>query len=320
VRRRDLLARAAGAAALWPFAASAQSAKIPTIGVLVVGVPGSERFWRLFRDDMRGLGYVEGTTIRYEFRSDDGQSSRLPELAAELVQLKVAAIVAWYTPAAIAAKAATHDLPIVMAQVGDPVGTGLVQSLARPGGNVTGMAAIGGQAASKTLQLLRELLPSAYRVATLVNDEPFSKPFLEQIRQAGAATGTAIEPVPIPSPDEIDAAFATLERDRPDALMVLPSLPIRRIAQLALQHRYPTGSPFRSFVDVGGLLSYSLADAPLYRRAAAILDKVLKGANPADIPVERPTTFELVINLKTANALGLTVPPALLARADEVIE
>src|SRR5438093_8837237 len=191
MRRRDLLALLGGAAA-WPSAGLAQQKKMPTIGVLVVGSPGSERFWRLFRDGMRELGYVEGQNVRYEFRADL-QVARLPQLAAELVRLEPDVIVTWFTPAARAAKQATSEIPIVMALAGNPVETGLVQSLARPGGNVTGTAGVGAEAAGKCVELIREMLPSARRVAALVNaPDPFSKPFLEQIRLGGAATGTAI--------------------------------------------------------------------------------------------------------------------------------
>jgi putative ABC transport system substrate-binding protein len=320
MRRRELLAIFGGAVALGPLTARAQ-AKMPTIGALVVGSPGSERFWKLFREDLRELGYVEGQNVRFEFRSDQGQAGQLPELAAELVRLKVDLIVTWFTPAAQAAKQATHDIPIVMALAGDPVATGLVQSLSRPGGNVTGMAAGGAELAGKCVELIRDLLPSAHRVAVLVNaSDPFTKPFLEQIRLAGATTGTVIEPIMIHNPEELDAAFPALEKDRPDAVIVQPSLPAKRAAELALQYRLPAVSFVRGMVDEGGLLSYGFDEADVYRRAAGVVDKVLKGAKPADLPVERPTKFALVINLKTAKALGLTVPPSLLARADEVIE
>ena len=193
MNRRDLLILGS-TAITWSLAARAQqSAKMPTVGVLVVGAPGADRFWRLFREDLRDLGYVEGQSVRFEFRSDRGQAARLPELAAELVRLKVDLICTWFTPAALAAKHATRDIPIVMALAGDPVATGLVESLARPGGNVTGMAAVGAELAGKCVELTRDLLPSAHRVAVLVNaPDPFSKPFLEQINLAGAATGTAI--------------------------------------------------------------------------------------------------------------------------------
>jgi putative ABC transport system substrate-binding protein len=319
MRRRDLLALLGGAAA-WPSAGLAQPVKIRTIGVLAVASPGSELFWRFFRDGMRELDYVEGQNVRYEFRSDL-QVARLPELAAELVRLGPDVIVTWFTPAARAAKQATSEIPIVMALVGNPVETGLVQSLARPGGNVTGMAGVGSELAGKCVELIRELLPAARRVAVLANvPDPFSKPFVEQIERTGAATGTAIVPFMIHTAEELEAAFPAMERDRPDAVIIQPSLPTKRAVELALQYRLPAVSFVRDIVDVGGLMTYSVAEAIAYRRAALIVDKVLKGAKPAEIPVEQPTRFELVINLRTAKAIGLTVPPAFLARADEVIE
>ena len=321
MRRRDLLAVFGGAAAFWPLAGAAQQAKVPTIGVLVVGSPGSERFWRLFQAAMRELGYIEGQSVRYEFRSDEGQLSRLPELAAELVHLKVDVIVTWFTPAALAAKRATNEIPIVMALAGNPVETGLVQSLARPGGNVTGMSAVGAELAGKCVELIREMLPSARRVAVLVNaPDPFSKPFLEQIQLGGAATGTTIDAIMIHSAEELDAAFSAMEKERPDAVIVQPSLPTKRAAELALKYRMPAVSFVRGIIDEGGLMTYGVAEAEAYRRAAIFVDKILKGAKPADLPVEQPTRFELDINMKPANALGLTIPPAFLARADEVIE
>ncbi len=320
MRRRDLLARLGSAAAFWPFAGVAQQPKMPTIGVLVVGSPGSEKFWRLFRENLRALGYIEGQNIRFEFRSDQ-QVSRLPELAAELVRLKVDLIVTWFTPAARAAKQATNEIPIVMALAGNPVETGLVQSLARPGGNVTGIGSVGAELAGKSVELIRDMVPSARRIAVLANaPDPFSKPFLEQIRLGGAATGTTIDAIMIHSAEELEAAFPAMEKEPPDAVIVQPSLPTKRAAELALRYRIPAVSSNRGMVDEGGLMSYGLVEAEVYRRAAVFVDKILKGAKPADLPVERPTRFELVINLKTAKAIGLTIPPAFLARADEVIE
>jgi putative ABC transport system substrate-binding protein len=303
-----------------PLATEAQPARVPTIGVLVVGSPSSEKFGRLFRDGMRDLGYIEGQSVRFEFRSDQGQAGRLPALAAELVQLRVDVIVAWFTPAATAVKQATRAIPIVCAICGDPVGTGLVESLARPGGNLTGMSGMAAELAGKGVELIRELSPSVHRVAALGNaSDPFSKPFLEQIQLAGTATATTIQPIMIRGPEELDAAFAALESDRPDAVIVQPNLPIKRVAELALQYHMPAVSTFRPFAEEGGLMSYWVAEADIYRRAAVFVDKILKGAKPADLPVEQPTKFELVINLKTAQALGLTIPPTLLFQADEVI-
>jgi putative ABC transport system substrate-binding protein len=320
MKRRDFLAMVASAA-LWPLPGTAETAKVPTIGVLVVESPASQRFWRLFREDMRELDYVEGKNVRYEFRSDGGQGSRLPALAAELVGLKVDLIVAWFTPAALAARQATRQIPIVMALVGNPVENGLVESLARPGGNVTGMAALGAELAGKCVDLVRELVPSAHRIAALVNaPDPFSKPFLRQIQLNGEASGTAIEPIMIQSTAELDPAFTAMEKERPDAAIVQPSLPIKRVAELAIKTRIPAMSFIRDFANEGGLMSYGSEEADAYRKAAVYVDKILKGAKPADLPVQQPTKFELVVNLKTAKALGLTIPPSILARADEVIE
>ena len=310
------------AAAVWPLAGRAQQpAKLPTVGALVLGSTDPEQFWRAFRQGLRDLGYVEGQNIRFEFRSAQGQANRLPELAAELVRLKVDVIVTWFTPPTQAAKQATHEIPIVMADTGDPIGTGLVASLPRPGGNVTGIAGVSSELAGKSVQLIRDMLPSARRVAALANaTDAFSKPFLEQIQLGGEVTGTTINPVRISSSDEFEAAFAAMEKDRPDAVIVQPSLPGKRAAELALKHRVPAISVGRWFAEEGGLMSYSAKFVVLFRKAAVYVDKILKGAQPADLPVEQPTRFQLVINMKTANALGITVPATLLARADEMIE
>jgi ABC-type uncharacterized transport system substrate-binding protein len=321
VKRRQFITLIGGAAVGWPLAARAQQPKVPTVGVLVVAASGSEQFWRLFREGMRELGYIEGQNIRFEFRSDEGKISRLPELAAELVRLKVDIIVTWFTPAARAAKQATREIPVVIALAGNPVENGLVESLARPGGNVTGMSIVGAELAGKSVELIRELLPSARRVAALANaPDPFSGPFLEQIRLGGQATGVTIDAVMIRSAEEIEAAFPAMEQKRPDAIIVQASLPAKRVAELALRYRIPTVGIIRAFVEEGGLMTYSAAEADMYRHAALYVDKILKGAKPADLPVEQPTKFELIINLNTAKALGLTVPPTLLDRANEVIE
>jgi putative ABC transport system substrate-binding protein len=320
MRRREFIALLGGAVA-WPLAARAQQPKVPTIGALVIGNISPEQFWREFRQGLRDLGYVEGQNIRFEFRSAEGHLDRLPELAAELVRLKVDIIVTWFTPTALAAKQATREIPIVMAETGDPIGTGLVASLPRPGGNVTGMASVTAELAGKCVQLIRDMLPSARRVTALANaTDPFSKPFLQQIQLGGEATGTTINSVSISNSEEFETAFAAMEKDRPDAIIVQPSLPTKRAAELALKHRVPAVSVPRWFVEEGGLMSYSAIYVELFRKAAVYVDKILKGAQPADLPVEQPTHFELVINMKTAKALGLTVPAAFLARADEVIE
>ncbi len=320
MRRREFIGLL-GAAAVRPLAAHAQQPKMPTVGALVIGNINPEQFWREFRQGLRDLGYVEGQNIRFEFRSAEGHLDRLPELAAELVRLKVDIIVTWFTPTALAAKQATLEIPIVMAETGDPVGTGLVASLPRPGGNVTGIASATAELAGKSVQLIRDMLPQARRVTALANaTDPFSKPFLEQIKLGGEATGTTINPVRISS-SELETAFASMEKDRPDAVIVQPSLPSRRAAELALKHHIPAVSVPRWFAEEhGGLMSYSARYVELFRKAAVYVDKILKGAQPADLPVEQPTHFELVINMKTAKALGIDVPPTLLARADDVIE
>lgn len=237
------------------------------------------------------------------------------------MRLKVNVIVPWFTPAAIAAKQATHEIPIICAACGDMVGTGLVESLARPGGNVTGNSSLNAELAAKTVELIREIVPAAKRVAALANAaDPFSTSFLKQLQLAGEATSTVIEPIMIHGTEELDAAFAAMEGRPPDAIVVQPSLPTKRAADLALSHRIPAVCAWRQFPRDGGLAAYFGAEDQMYRQAAVFVDKVLKGAKPADLPVQQPTQFELVINLKSAKALGLTVPPSLLTRADDVIE
>jgi putative ABC transport system substrate-binding protein len=321
MRRREFITLIGGAGVGWSLAARGQQPKAPTVGVLVVGSPGSEQFGRLLREGMRELGYIEGQNIQYEFRSDEGKINRLPELAAELVRLKVEVIVTWFTPPALAAKQATREIPIVIALAGNPVENGLVESLDRPGGNVTGMSGVGAELASKSVELIQELLPSARRVAALANTlDPFSGPFLEQIRLGGQATGVTIDAAMIRGAEELEAAFQAMEQKRPDAIIVQASLPAKRVAELALRYRLPSVGIIRAFVEQGGLMTYSFAEADMYRQAAIYVDKILKGAKPADLPVQQPTKFELSINLKTAKALGITVPRELLARADQVIE
>ena len=321
MRRRDFIKVVAGSAITWPLAVRAQQPTVPTIGILVRAAPGSEEFRHLFQEALRDLGYIDGKNIHFEFRSDEGQINRLPELAAELVRLKVDVIVPWFTPAAAAAKQATRQIPIVCAACADPVGTGLVESLARPGGNVTGISGVAAELSAKLVELIREMMPSARRIAALANaPDPFSVSFLKQLQLAGQATGLSIEPVMIHTPEELDAAFSVMEKSRPDAIIVQPSLPIRRVAELALGYRIPAFCAWRPFPHDGGLAGYVAAETEMYRRAAALVDKILKGARPAELPVEQPTKFDLIVNLKTAKTLGLDISPSLLVRADEVIE
>jgi putative ABC transport system substrate-binding protein len=309
-----------GGAAAWPLAALAQQHN-PKIGVLVAGTPDPQPFWTTFQKALLDLGYVEGQNIQFEYRSAGGDISRLKELASDLVRDNVDIIVGWQTPAVTAAKQATHSVPIVMASAGDPVGTGLVASLARPGGNVTGMAGVAAEVAGKSVELIRQLIPSSTQVAALYNGpDPFSKPFLEHVQAAGKAGGVAIKPIILRSSDQLDAAFSSMSDEHVDAVIVQGSLATRRAAQLAIDHHLPAVSGTRQFAQEGGLLSYSARLADLYREAASYVDKIVKGAKPADLPVEQPTNFELVLNRKTAKALGLTFPPQLLATADDVIE
>ena len=321
LRRREFITLLGGAAAAWPLTARAQQPKLPRIGVLVTSDP--EPFWRLFREGLRANGYIEGRNIQFEFRSAERKPDLLRVLAQELVRLKVDIIVASLTPAVIAARQATSEIPIVMVPAGDPVQTGLVSSLARPGGNITGLSSTTAELYVKTLELIREVLPSTRRVAVLANAaiaaDPFAKPFVEQIEEAGRTLGIAIQTIRVRGEEEFDAAFAAMDRERADAVMVQGSLPRKPALDLALKHRPPLMGG-QLLIQEGGLISYSANQNDMYRRAAYYIDRILKGVKPADLPVEQPTRFELVINLKTAKALGLDVPPSLLARADEVIE
>jgi putative ABC transport system substrate-binding protein len=274
-----------------------------------------------FREGLRNLGYTEKQDIRLEFRSAGEDASALNGLASELVRLKVDIIVAGQTPPAQAAKQATKEIPIVMTGVGDPVATGLIASLAHPGGNVTGNTAIAAELQAKVVELIRETLPSARRVTVLANaTDPFTKPFLAQIEQAALRLGIAIEPVMVKPSEKLDGYFDDIGRTRPDAVIIQPSLLHAGIAELALKHRLPTFSVDKQLPATGGLLSYGSIAVDQWRDEAVYVDKIIKGSRPADLPVAQPTRFALVINLKTAKALGLTIPPMLFARADEVIE
>jgi putative ABC transport system substrate-binding protein len=308
-----------------PLPADAQpSAKVSRIGYLsVAGSPGS-LFAEAFRQGLRALGYVEGQNIALDFREAEG-SAQFPALAAELVQLQVDVIVAWSVGAAQAAKNTTTTIPIVMVSSGDPVATGLVASLARPGGNLTGLTGIAMELSGKRLELLREAVPSLARVAVLWNarDATMTHTF-RGIQAAAPALGVAVQPLGVREAQEIDSAIAALTEERPDALFMITDVLTRRhtkqVVDFAAQRRLPTLFEGRGPVAEGGLMSYGPSFPDLLRRAATYVDKILKGAKPADLPVEQPMKFELVINLKTATALGLTIPPTLLFQADEVIK
>jgi putative ABC transport system substrate-binding protein len=318
-RRAFILAGGSAALLSRPFGAGAQQQRMPRLGVLLVG--NREPFSKEFREGLRELGYVEGRNIQLEFRSAEGRLSALPELAADLIQLKVDIIVASETPAVQAAKRATSEIPIVMAPSGDPVGTGLIASLSRPGGNVTGLSAATAELAGKSLELIREVLPSARRIAALSDpSNAFTKPFLEHVQSAARTLGMDVQVVMLASPSELEGAFADIVAKRADAVIVQPTLPRPRIIEMVQKHRLPSVSGNRVFADGGGLMSYAGSLADRYRNAVPYIDKILNGAKPADLPVQQPTKFELVINLKAARALGITIPPTMVARADEVIE
>lgn len=318
MRRRDLLAFVSGAASLWPLAGTAQP-KMPVIGVLDGGDPGP--LLNEFRGGLRDLGYVEGDNIQIDVRSAAGKPELLLGLAEELVRENVEVIVARLTPAVWAAKDATQTIPIVMAPAGAPLETGLIESLPRPGRNITGLSVTSVEASGKRLQLMREMVPTLQRLAMLANAaDPISEPLIAETEHAASALGLQLNPIRVNGREQIEAAFVAIDKERVDAVIMQSSLPEESTAALALKHRLPLVSTTRSAVEKGALMSYAGRLADAYREAAAYVDKILKGAKPADLPVQEPTKFELVINMKTAKALGLRVPPSLLARTDDVIE
>jgi putative tryptophan/tyrosine transport system substrate-binding protein len=327
IERRKFLATIGGAAAAWPLAARAQQpAKVARIGFL--GNSTAELEANLvgpFRDGLRALGYEEGRNIVIEYRWAEGKYEHFPALTAELIALKVDVIVTAGTPASLAVKKATTTIPLVMVAVGDPVATGLVASLARPGGNITGLTSISSEMEGKRLELLREVVPKISHIAVLWNAaSPIQVIEEGEVRAAAQVLGIKMLSLGVRNREEIDDAFATIIRERPDALLVLADRLFlhhrTRIMDFAAQERLPGVHAYRELVEAGGLMSYGPSYADMHRRAATYVDKILKGAKPADLPVQRPVKFELVINLKAAKALGLEVPPALLGRADEVIE
>ena len=319
------VAVAFGCLATLPAALAQQPAKVFRIGFLGSGGPVDHApRVDVFRQGLRDLGYVEGRTATIEYRLAEGKMERLPALAAELVALKVDVIVASGTPTALAAKNATTTIPIVFATSGDPVGT-LVASIARPGGNITGLSLVGPELVARQLQLLKEAVPKASRVAVLANpDNPYTLTMVKEVETAARSLRVRTHFVESRGGVATDAAFDAMAKERSNALLVLfdPILTGQRtrITELANKHRLPSMYPHREYAEVGGLMAYGASLTDLYRRAATYVDKILKGARPADLPVEQPTKFELVVNLKTARSLGLTIPPSLLLRADESIE
>ncbi len=313
-----------------PLAAEAQQpGKVARIGVLASAPPTTpevSRNWGAFRQGLGERGWVEGQNIVIEYRWAEGRVERFPSLAAELVSLKLDLIVAGSTSGARAAKQATSTIPIVMVYVTDPVGGGLVASLARPGGNVTGLTfQVGPEIVGKQLELLKEAVPKVSRVAVLLNPDSRSSPiFLKETQAAARVLAVKLQLLEVRSPNELEGAFTAMTRERADALLVLPGpftfAHARRIADLAAKSRLPAAYPFRESAEAGGLMAYAANAPDMMRRAATYVDKILKGAKPADLPVEQPTKFEFIINLKAAKALGLPIPQSVLIRADEVIQ
>ena len=282
--------------------------------------PDPTRLVAAIREGLKGLGYVEGANLVVELRTGNANVAELAPLAADLVARKVDLLFAYPTPAATVAKQATKDIPIVILSA-DPVGTGLVESLARPGGNITGVSTAVSELGAKNLELLREVLPSANKAAVLTNvNDPFSKSFLEHVQASAPGLRLEVAPLPLKNVEGLDDVFAQLQSGGTDAVLAQPSLPMQRIAELALKHRLPAFVPNLVFPPVGGLMSYSADLDASYGDVVSLIDKIFNGRRPTDLPVQLPTKFRLDINLKTAKALGLTLPPTLITRADNVIE
>jgi len=325
IRRREFIFTLGGAAAAWPLAARAQqTGKLRTIGFLGANPSIESQRVAAFIQRLRELAWIDGRNLAIEYRWAEGRNERYAENAAEFVRLKLDVIVTSATPATLAAKQATAVIPIVFAAVSDPVGTGLVASLARPGGNVTGLSAQQSDLVSKRLEFLREVVPGFRQLAIMANvGYPAAVLEMDEVQGTARTFGFEVAKLEIRRPEDIAPAFEALKG--PAEVIYVCSDPLVnanriRINTLALVARLPTSYANRDYVDAGGLMSYGPNFADLFRRSAELVDKVLRGTKPADIPVEQPTKFELVINLKTAKALGLDVPPMLLARADEVIE
>ena len=327
IKRRKFFTLFGGAVLAWPLAVRAQPmAKVWHVGMLeTTAATLNATNLDAFKQALRQLGYIEGQNLIVEYRSGDGHIERFPQLAAELVRLNVDIIITRGTPAALAAKKATATIPIVMAAIGEPVETGMVASLARPGGNVTGLSAFVTELTAKRIEIMREVIPQLSRMALIDNMANRSVPAQwDETKRAAFALGIQPQLYDVRKAEDIERAFSSAIAQRVNALSVgNDSVVITnriRVVQLAAKHRLPAIYATREFVDAGGLLSYAAHYPDLYRRAAAYVDKIFKGAKPADLPVEQPTKFEIVVNLKAASALGLDVPPTLLARADEVID
>jgi putative ABC transport system substrate-binding protein len=312
-------------AAVLPLAASAQS-KIPRIGFMGNSTAALEaNLVDAFREGLRELGYEEGRNIVIEYRWADGKYDQFPALVAELIAAKVDAIVTAGTPAALAVKRATTTVPLIMVAVGDPVGTGLVPSLARPGGNLTGLSSIAPDLEGKRLQLLREVVPALSHVAMFINSlNPFHVSSMRQARAAAQAMGIKLQLHDIRKSEDLDDAFAAIRKERPDALLILADRVFlhnrERMMDFTNEQRLPNVNAYKELVEVGGLMSYGPSYEDMHKRAAIYVDKILKGAKPADLPIEQPSKFTFIVNLKAAKALGVTVPSQLLGLADQLIE
>ena len=320
--RRKLL-YSLGAVALVPFRAFAQQpVKVWRIGFLgTTSAAGYVREIEAIRAGLRDLGYAEGRNIAFDFRWGEGKHENLAGLARELVALNPDLIIASLTPAILAAKAATTRIPIVMTPAGDPVGLGIVDSLARPGGNVTGMAAAGGELAAKNFEVIRAVLPSAKQVAVLANTtDPFSKTYLSQVQNGANALGIRLRIFPIRDEGELEAAFGEMAKARVAAVMIQGSLARGRTVELAIRHRIPALSSTPGFAEAGALFSYTSDVADQFRNVAGYVDRIVRGAKPADLPIQLPTKFEFVVNLRTAKAIRVAIPNAVLLRADRIIE
>jgi putative tryptophan/tyrosine transport system substrate-binding protein len=327
MRRRDFTVLFVAGTTMWPLQIHAQqSRKVPRIGVLLPGAPASSSpRTKAFLDGLRKLGYVEGTTIAIEWKWGNDQLDTLSGLAADLVRSNVDVIVTGGTPAAKALKGTTRTIPIVMAVVGDPVAAGLVDNLARPGGNATGFSIVAPELGTKRLELLKEIVPNLSSIAVLSNPKnPNTKIEMKEMQTAIQEMGLQLHPAETSTEDGLEDAFAAMNKAAAQALILLTDSIFfsqrKRTVDLASKYRLPAVYFFPVFVEEGGLMSYGPSDADLFRRAAGYVDRILKGTKPSELPVEQPTKFELVINLKAAKALGITIPPTLLARADEVIE
>ena len=326
--RRVFIGAVAGGLLAAPRAAKGQPVgKVPRIGLLDYSAPDPARqeWWNAFRQQMRQLGYVEGQNVRFEPRWAQGDHDRLQTLAAELVGLKMDLIVTGGQATVTAARRVTSTIPIVMATGSDPVALGLVSSLRQPGGNITGITSINSELAAKRLDLLRTIAPGASRIAMLWDGtDAGSRLGVQQTEAAAKTAGVSIHSVPVGTAAALEAVFASVVRDGAKALIIVSTARLfsdrKRLAELAVKHRLPTVVGLREYAEAGALASYGTDYPDLFRRAATFVDKILKGAKPSDLPIEQPTKFDLVINLKTAKALGLTIPPSLLQRADQVIE